>query len=172
MEEDSSDKLMPIDVVLNELDEFTQRWNEARDVKANQGCRRDKHRRGFRADCDVWYFEERASRIRHQTVRTRNLSEHGIGFVAKCVIHVGTPIEILIGVPDREPTYLGGVVVFCRYTSHGLHEVGVRLRARQQTPIFSDNSPGVVARLSWVQDALRAMIRESKAGKRLTGSTE
>jgi len=126
----SSDKQSPIQVVLNELDEFALQWDEQLRGDCGWECQRTNHRRKLRTQCDIWFYEDGGKNVRQQTAQTRNLSEKGLGLVTKCVILQGTPIEVRIQVPNRPPTHLAGVVAFCRYTQQGFHEVGIELLAR------------------------------------------
>jgi len=156
---------MSMDVVLNELDEFAGAWEAAHGVGSEQQCQRDKHRRKFRTQCDIWYFEDGGSSVKHRMAQTRNLSEAGVGILAKCVAHVGVPIEIRIAVPNRPPTHLGGIVAFCRYASRGLHEIGVALKVHQSKPIFADDPTRAASRLPWLQETLRRMVHGNRAGR-------
>lgn len=156
----------PPEVLLNELDEFARQWEILHRQEAErQTCRRDKPRRKFRTPCDVWYFEERGTHLKHQTAQTRNISERGLSIVTRTLIHPGSPTEVRISLAGREPSYLGGIVVFCRYVSPGYHEVGIALKAHEHHPIFSDDVTGVIPPITWLQEALR----ESSARKRPTG---
>jgi hypothetical protein len=148
--------LMPPEVVLNELDEFSARW-ELLHGQAQNGarCRRNRHRRKFRTACEIWYFQERGQQLKQQSAMTRNLSENGIALLAKGMIHGGTPIEVMIEPSGRRAIYLGGLVRFCRYTGNGLHEIGAELRAHQNRPIFSECPERAVVYIDWIQSALR-----------------
>ena len=162
------DTLMAPKIVLNELDEFARQWDiMRRQEKENWRCRRNKARRKFRTRCDIWYFENHGTLLKHVEAQTRNLSERGLGLIARTVLHLSSPIEVRIEAPGRPPTYLGGVVVFCRYATQGFHEVGITLKSHGHIPIFSEGIPGVVHRVSWAMEAMRRQATQSGAGKRL-----
>jgi hypothetical protein len=152
---DQQEVLMPISVVLNELDEFSRQWDLLRHQDGGWQCRRARPRRQFRTACEIWFFENGGRTVRRAPAQTRNLSEQGIGLVTKCVVLQGVPIEIRIQTPGRPPTHLAGVVVFCRYTQRSFHEVGISLKACQSEAIFAEDPVRAIKLIPWLQQALR-----------------
>ncbi len=155
------EQLTSIEIVLNELEEFSRQWEIL--VRGEQGqfaCRRAKPRRKLCIACDIWFFDDRGARLNRRRAVTRNISERGIGLLARCLVPWGSPLEICIAVPGRAPMYLGGVATFCRYTTQGFYEIGLRLEARQDSPIFADD-PGIRGvELPWLSQALRTLREE------------
>ncbi|HVP12152.1 MAG TPA: PilZ domain-containing protein [Phycisphaerae bacterium] len=149
----SEDPMMPMNVVLNELDEFARQWEIINSSDGSQ-CRRARPRRQFRTPCEIWFFENGGRTVRRQSAQTRNLSEQGIALLTKCVVLQKVPIEIRIPVPDHPPTHLAGLVVFCRYARRGFHEVGVALKTHQKEPIFVSDPAKAVSSIPWLHEAL------------------
>jgi len=159
-EEDS-----PVQVVMNELDELANQWTAIYQSKRGWKCQRNRHRRRLRTPCDIWFFENMGTNIRQGSAQTRNLSEQGIALITRSPVFQGVPIEVRIQPPSAEPTHLGGIVVFCRYTQLGVYEVGVALKAHQRTPIFATDPRGAVAGTQWLQEALRDLRHAAHTGR-------
>ncbi len=151
-------EMTPIQVVLNELDEFAINWNQMHDEGGDE-CRRSRQRRRFRMPCNIWIVENTGFTTRHQEAITRNLSETGLGIVAKCAAHNGSPVEICVEPPGRSPSYFGGIVVFCRYTNLGFYEIGIDLKEYGSEPIFSHDPNRATILAPWVKEALSKMTR-------------
>jgi hypothetical protein len=151
---DLTEEATPTEVVLDELDELAARCDADRTRGNESACQRHNQRRRIRAGCKIWYFEDQGRKIQHQNARTRNLSERGIGLIAKCVVLRGVPIEIRIAPAGRPPLHLAGIVAFCRHARRGYHEIGVELRTHQDKPVFADDPARAMRLLPWLQGAL------------------
>lgn len=167
MGNDLREENSPLQIVINELDELAEQWTHLHQAQGGWVCQRGRHRRKFRAPCDIWFFEHGESAVRQSKAQTRNLSERGIGLITRSPVFQGVPIEICIQVADRPPTHLGGVVVFCRYTQLGVHELGVALKTHQNTPIFAVNPQRATLQYPWLQQALRDVKLAAQLGKAL-----
>jgi len=91
---------------------------------------------------------------------TRNISFQGIAVLVPAELEVGHPIEVAIELPDQAPTYLAGVVAFCRSIAHGHCEVGVHIKACGSGPIFEDDLSVAVAAHAWFAEAFAAVRGE------------
>ncbi len=102
---DLTEEVMPTEVVLDELDELAARCDADR-IRGNDSvCHRHNQRRRVRAACEIWYFEDKGRKLQQQNARTRNLSERGIGLIAKCVVLRGVPIEIRVALAGHAPVH-------------------------------------------------------------------
>lgn len=146
--------MTPVQVVLNELDEFAIGWALLHSEGDGAECRRSRQRRRFRVHCNLWIVENTGFTVRHQEAITRNLSETGLGIIAKGAVHNGCPVEVSIEPPGRRPCYFGGIVVFCRYTKGGFYEIGIDLKEYDSDPIFSHDPARAAMLASWVKDAI------------------
>ncbi|MFH1416801.1 MAG: hypothetical protein ABII12_00730 [Planctomycetota bacterium] len=163
--ETRNSNLMPTELILNELDEFAARWDEMARAENGEDCKRSRHRRRFRTVCDLWFYEHGGRTIRKATAQTRNLSETGLGLLAKCAILAGVPVEVCIAPPGRPPTYLAGIVAFCRYAQSAYHEIGVVLKARQMAPVFAEDPARAASLVPWLREALRTLSHASRTGR-------
>lgn len=118
--------------------------------------RRRRLRRSFRTPCDVTCFLPGGSMTTLPSV-TRNISFQGIAVLVPAELVVGYPIEVAIALPDQGPTYLAGVVAFCRSIARGHCEVGVRVKASGSGPIFEDDPSVAVAAHPWFAEAFAAV---------------
>jgi hypothetical protein len=152
--DDLKEALTPTEVVLDELDELAARCETYRTTGDQSAYQRCITRRKIRVGCEIWYFEDKGRKIQHQKARTRNLSERGVGLIAKCVVLRGVPIEIRIALAGHSPVHLAGIVAFCRHARRGYHEIGVELKVHQDKPIFVDDPAKAMCSLPWLQGAL------------------
>jgi hypothetical protein len=145
----------PAAKVLDQLDACAAQSDSTRQQAGGAESRRSRNRRPFRTPCKVWYLPPGAEKPPAQDAWTRNLSERGIGFLAKAAVPIGNAVEVQITPPNHRPTHLAGVVVFCRPTAQGYHEIGVELKVRQDTPVFAHDPAAAVATWAWLKDAMR-----------------
>jgi hypothetical protein len=148
----------PIAAVLDELDAFAAQWDLVRKRQGREPCRRSRNRRPFRTPCRMWYIVRIDGKAQQEDAWTRNLSERGIGLLAKSAVPVGRPVEVQISPPDRPPMHVAGLVIFCRLTPQGYYELGISLKVRQDAPIFAHDPEGAMAVWPWFQRALRQPI--------------
>lgn len=151
------EELTPIRVVLRELEEFSKRWEVL--VRGERGqfkCRRSRPRRKLCTPCQIWFYTQGGARLVRRQAVTRNISEQGIGLLAKSMVQRGAPMEIRIAIPGSSAMYFGGVAVHCRYTTYGIYEIGVRLETRQDVPVFVDDPRVRALELPWLRQALLA----------------
>ncbi len=156
---------MSNEAVLNELDLSASEWKDTYDDGGERACRRGRHRRKFRTSCDIWFFDDAGGAVGHCPAQARNLSERGLGLLVRRLIHLGSPIEIRIGLRDCPATYLGGLVVHCRYATNGFYEVGIALQVRDKQPVFSKDPAWAISHIPWIQKALRSLALQSRASK-------
>ena len=109
------------------------------------------------ARCQIAAFVGAAMEIRSEDAYIRNLSTAGVGILTARALRRGEPIEVAIATEDRPTVFLAGVVVFCRYIESGVHHVGVRLTARGQAPVFSDDPIGAIHAHDWLAKALQGL---------------
>lgn len=152
-------RLMAASQVLDELDRFAHRWLEKTRRKSGFDERRSRARRAFRVRCKYCFYAAEGHGVFSHFGQTRNLSEGGLGLVARGIVLPGVPIEVLVAVSDKPPVYFGGIVMHCRYASRGFHEVGVALQAYADKPVFSDNPAGAAGRIAWIGKALQSRSR-------------
>ncbi len=165
MQPDSDNDATPNEAVLNELDLSVNERKDTYEDGGERSCRRGRRRREFRTSCDVWFFDDAGGNVGQCGAQARDLSERGLGLLVRRLINVGSPIEVRLRLRDCPATYLGGLVVHCRYASDGLYEVGIALKVSDKQPIFSRNPAAAVSDTPWIQRALRSLALQSRASR-------
>jgi hypothetical protein len=150
--------------VLDRLDALASLGRDAREHENGWQCQRSRRRRAFRLPCEMWYYQDHGRALAHQKLHTRNINERGIAVVGRCVVLQGVPVEIRLCPPGRLPLHLAGLVAFCRYTTGGLHEIGVVLQSAQNQPVFSSDPVGAPQVTPWLREALRSLSVRASAG--------
>lgn len=143
-----------IDTLIDELDVRANVLHVAEQTDSYWVCQRRYPRHPFRVPCIVRFLLPGVFSARSLPGRTRNLSRSGIGLLVRRVFALQEPIEIEVMPPGRPPTYMAGVVRFCRYAGRGYHEVGVQLRAAGSKPIISREPVLAVQTMDWVRPAV------------------
>lgn len=139
-----------LESVLNELDVRAEQDGSGEKEQSYWVCQRKYPRHPFRCGCVVRFLPAGYTAMSQMTGRTRNLSRSGLGLLIRRLFALGDPIEVEMLVPGRPPLFMGGVVRFCRYVSHGYHELGVELKVSAATPIFSHNPTLAMRTLDWM----------------------
>ena len=85
---------------------------------------------------------------------TRNISFRGLSALVPTQLHKGHPVEIRVDLPDQDPTYLAGVVMFCRKVQRGYHEVGLQLHAGGSQPALGEGTTSNPSSSDWLAEAL------------------
>lgn len=142
-----------LDILLNELDIMARHH-----ALSSAGQERDENRihsrKPFRVGCTVRFLSPGKSRVLEMTGRTRNLSRNGVGLVTRRVFAIGEPIELEIALPGRPTTCMAGLVRFCRYVSHGWHEIGVELKTAGTNSVFRDGTIHALQILEWQEERM------------------
>jgi len=75
-------------------------------------------------------------------VRTRNISEGGLGFLHGGYLHTNTPCVILMQTNDKQSLVIEGKVAWCRLVQGRCHEIGVQFnKPITVEPFLNSHSP-------------------------------
>ena len=135
--------------LLDSLDRAT----EGDDGTPRQRNRRVRLRRSFRTECTVNCFPSGGPMETLAGV-TRNISHRGVSLLVQAELICGQPVEVRIDLPDQEPTYVAGVVAFCRQVPDGYNEVGFQIQAAGPNPTFHEPPVAATATQEWFAEAL------------------
>ena len=124
--------------------------NEAAPAQRN---RRVRLRRSFRAECGVNCFPS-GGPMSTVPGTTRNISYRGMSILVRPELVCGQPVEVKIDLPDQEPTYVAGVVAFCRKVPHDYYEIGFQIQAAGRNPVLPDPPSAAAATQEWLAEAL------------------
>ncbi|MFQ5589663.1 MAG: PilZ domain-containing protein [Phycisphaerae bacterium] len=130
------------------------------DQASRESCvgaeQRREPRRPVRARCELYLFRGCGAEVVTLNAVARNLTFGGLSVVFLTVAPVGSgrPVEVLVDIPDHAPTYLAGVVVFCREVDDGRYELGIEVKATGRHPILCNDLPESCALYEWFAKAL------------------
>ena len=141
-----------LDQVLNELDRKAQDQHVEGHSTDYWVCQRRHPRYGFRTDCTIRFICLGTFEVLSLPGRTRNLSRGGIGVIVRRAFSNGDPVEIELKLPNRQLTFMAGLVQFARYAGRGYHELGVSLRIVANNPLFSHNPVQAIQSIAWLHE--------------------